>query len=187
MNNEIKTAVETLKKGGVILYPTETIWGLGCDAASVSAINRLLGIKNRPGEKGMIVLVNNPYMLEQYVVKVPEVAWQLIEVSEEPLTIVYPAARNLPAELLPEDGSIAIRITSHPLCKNIIDQLKRPLVSTSANYAGQPFPDSFGAISSEMKKVVDFSFDPRYNTPGSASPSSVIKVGLNGEIKILRK
>jgi len=187
MASEIKTAVETLKKAEIILYPTETIWGLGCDATNINGITRLLELKKRPAEKGMIVLVNSPFMLEQYVVKVPDVAWQLIEVSDEPLTIVYPAARNLPAELLPKDGSIAIRITRHPLCKGLIDMLKRPLVSTSANFAGQPFPETFGAIDAGLKKAVDFVFDPLQNKPGAARPSSVIKVGMNGEIKILRK
>ena len=122
--NAINSAVEKLKEGGVILYPTETIWGLGCDATNLNAVNRLLEIKERSSEKGMIILVNSAYMVEQYVVKVPEIAWQLIDVSDEPLTIVYPGARNLPGILLDDDGSVAIRITKHRLCSEIINRFK---------------------------------------------------------------
>jgi L-threonylcarbamoyladenylate synthase len=184
---ELKQALEVLKKGGVILYPTETIWGLGCDATSQTAVHALLDMKQRTKEKGMIVLVSNSYMLEQYVEKVPEMAWQLMEVSDEPLTIVYPAARNLPAILLPEDGTVAVRITRHRLCIELINRLRKPIVSTSANYAGQSFPESFAAVPEEIKNKAGFCFNPALNKTGNLRPSSVIRVGLNGEIKILRK
>lgn len=185
--NDINEAVNKLNEGGVILYPTETIWGLGCDATNADAIVRLLDIKERPKEKGMIVLVNSPYMLEQYVGKVPDIAWQLIEVSAEPLTIVYPQARNLPSVLLSEDGSIAIRITTHRLCREIINRFKKPIVSTSANFSGEKFPAAFKDVPISIRKAVDYCFDHTEHKAEGNKPSSIIKVGPDGEIKILRK
>ena len=185
--NAINSAVEKLKEGGVILYPTETIWGLGCDATNLNAVNRLLEIKERSSEKGMIILVNSAYMVEQYVVKVPEIAWQLIDVSDEPLTIVYPGARNLPGILLDDDGSVAIRITKHRLCSEIINRFKKPIVSTSANISGQKFPLVFKDIPISIRKAVDYCFDHVEYKAEAAKPSVIIKVGQSGEIKIIRK
>jgi len=187
MTNHINDAVKILKEGGIILYPTETVWGLGCDATNETAIKKILEIKQRPFEKGMIILVNSSYMVEQYVEKVPQIAWQLTEVSDEPLTIVYPKARNLPDILLSEDGSTAIRITSHPICREIINRFKKPIVSTSANFSGEKFPLVYKDIPISIRKAVDYCFDHTVHKPAGSKPSSIIKIGIGGEIEIIRK
>ncbi|PKP19080.1 MAG: threonylcarbamoyl-AMP synthase [Bacteroidetes bacterium HGW-Bacteroidetes-21] len=185
--NDYADIISLLKKGGVILYPTESIWGLGCDATQFKAVEKIFEIKQRPAEKSMIVLVNSEYMLEQYVEKVPEIAWQLIEVADEPLTIIYPKAKNLAENLCGSDGSIAIRLTTHPVCKNIIAGLKKPLVSTSANLSGQSAPLDFKQIPAEILSKVDFHFDPSLHRAGGNKPSSIIRLGMGGEIEIVRK
>lgn len=184
---DFKTVVEVVHKGGIMLYPTETIWGLGCDATKFQSIDKIFEIKERPANKSMIVLVNSTYMIEQYVEKVPEIAWQLLEVSDEPLTIVYPKGKNLAEQLFAEDGSIAIRITNHPFCKELISRLKRPIVSTSANISGMPNPTHFNSIDPKIKSKVDFVVDQNDFRPLGNKPSAIIKLGLGGEIEIIRK
>lgn len=186
MNNYAEV-VSLLKKGGVILYPTESIWGLGCDATNFNAVDKIFAIKKRPADKSMIVLVDSEYMIEQYVEKVPEIAWQLIEVADEPITIIYPKGKNISENLCASDGSIAIRLTTHPLCKDIISYLKRPLVSTSANFSGMASPEDFRQIPEEIKNQVDFCFDHTRNRAGGNKPSSIIRLGLGGEVEIVRK
>jgi L-threonylcarbamoyladenylate synthase len=146
MTDEVKKAVEVLKKGGIILYPTDTIWGIGCDATRDDAVNKIYRIKQRKDEKSMLVLLDDAGKLTRYVGSVPEVAWNILEVNDKPLTIIYPEAQNLAESLIAEDGSIGIRITKDEFCCNLIRQLGRAVVSTSANISGKPWPENFNSI-----------------------------------------
>lgn len=183
---EIKEIAERLKNAETLLYPTDTSWGLGCDATSVAAIEKLYQIKNRPREKSMIILVDSEQRL-QSIVDVPEMAWEIIDLSEKPVTIVYQNPRNLPKELLAEDGSIGIRIVKNNFCKQLIRTLNAPLVSTSANISGQKSSVHLKDISSEIKDAVDIVVDEHFATPNVYRASSVIKIWPDGQIKVLRE
>jgi L-threonylcarbamoyladenylate synthase len=183
---DLKKALEVLRNGGVILYPTDTVWGLGCDATNPEAVKRIYGIKKREDAKSMLVLIENPNSLNAYVREVPEVAWQLIEVADKPLTIIYPDAKNLAANLMAEDGSIGIRITSETFTEHLIQQFRRPIVSTSANLSGKSTPQNFNEIGEEIKSAVDYIVQYRQEEKTRNSPSSIIKLGTGGQIQIVR-
>jgi len=187
MQNDIKKALEVLKSGGVILYPTDTIWGIGCDATNIEAVKRIYKIKKREDSKSMIVLMENPMLLEQYVNDVPEIAWDLIEISTTPLTVVYPNAKNLAPNLIAQDGSIGIRFTKEIFSSQLIQRLRKPLVSTSANISGEKSPAFFNEIPEEIKTQVDYIVEYRQDDLTPASPSSIIKLGPGGRIDIIRK
>ncbi len=187
MNEDLKNALDVLKRGGVILYPTDTIWGLGCDATDEAAVQRIYSIKQREDSKSMLVLMENPALLERYVNEVPDIAWDLIEVASTPLTVIYPNAKNLAKNLLAEDGSIGIRFTREEFSAELLRRFRRPLVSTSANISGQPFPATFYDISEEIKKSVDYIVRFRQEETTPAQPSSIIKLGAGGQIEIIRK
>ncbi len=187
LQEEINKAGEVLKRGGIILYPTDTVWGLGCDAGNPQAIEKIHAIKKRAENKAMIVLLDNPYKLNLYVEEVPELAWNLIELSDKPLTIIYRGAKNLAANLIAEDGSVAIRITREQFSQSLCRSFRKAIVSTSANISGTPAPASFRDISAEIISAVDYVVDYRRNEPaGKAKPSSIISLGDKGEIKIIR-
>ncbi|MCC8072125.1 MAG: threonylcarbamoyl-AMP synthase [Bacteroidales bacterium] len=186
MAQEAAAAVETLRRGGVILYPTDTIWGIGCDAYNKDAIKRVYQIKRRADSKALITLVSDLAMLERHVEMVPEVAYQLLEVATRPLTIIYDHGRGVATELLAPDGSIGIRLTADPFCQRLCKALRRPIVSTSANISGQAAPASFAEISPEIIAEVDYVVGLRHDEATDAAPSSVVKLSDNGEIKILR-
>ncbi len=187
MEEDLKKAVEILKKGGVILYPTDTIWGIGCDATNKDAVKRIYDIKRREENKAMLVLLNDASWLDRYVEDVPEMAYQLNELSEKPITIIYDNAYRITPNLLGENRSVGIRISrdkfSHLLCAG----LRKPIVSTSANISGTPSPTTFAEISDEIKQAVDYIVNYRQddNTPHEAS--SVVKLSTDGTIKILRR
>lgn len=183
---DLKKALEVLRRGGVILYPTDTVWGLGCDATNPEAVKRIFDIKRREDAKSMLVLLENPNMLNSYVREVPEVAWQLIEVADKPMTIIYPGAKNLAPNLIAQDGSIGIRITSETFTEHMIQQFRRPVVSTSANLSGKPTPQNFDQIEAEIVSAVDYVVQYRQDDTRKASPSSIIKLGVGGEIQIIR-
>lgn len=183
---EIKKALAVLKNGGVILYPTDTIWGLGCDATNVDAVKKIYSIKKRAESKSMILLVDLEARLSTYVKEIPEQAWPLIEFTDKPLTIVYDGARNLPAELIAEDGSIAIRVTSDEFCKNLIGVLRKPLVSTSANISGTPAPSIYQEVTEEIRSSVDYIVNWRKDDRQRHTPSSIIKLQKGGLIQIIR-
>lgn len=183
---DLKKALEVLRRGGVILYPTDTVWGLGCDATNPEAVKRIFDIKQREDAKSMLVLLENPNMLNSYVREVPEVAWQLIEVADKPMTIIYPSAKNLAPNLIAQDGSIGIRITSETFTEHMIQQFRRPVVSTSANLSGKPTPQNFDQIEVEIVSAVDYVVQYRQDDTRKASPSSIIKLGVGGEIQIIR-
>ena len=185
-NDDIKKAVEVLRQGGVILYPTDTVWGIGCDATNTEAVKRIYAIKQREDAKSMLVLIENPNMLNSYVREVPEVAWQLIEVSDKPLTIIYPGAKNLASNLLASDGSVGIRVTAESFSEQLIQRFRRPIVSTSANLSGRPSPQNFDEIEEEIRTAVDYVVQYRQEDQTRHSPSSIVKLGIGGEIQIIR-
>lgn len=187
MKDDIEKALETLFKGGLILYPTDTIWGIGCDATNAEAVSRVYALKQREDSKSMLVLLNNANRLGQYVSEVPEIAWELIEVTDKPLTVIYPNAKNLAKNLIAEDGSIGIRIVEETFCDTLLSRFKKPIVSTSANISGQPSPTFFDEISEEIKTGVDYIVHHRRDDTIPKQPSSIIKVGVGGTIQILRK
>jgi len=186
MINDINKALEVLKAGGIILYPTDTIWGIGCDAENSKAIEKIYSLKQRAESKSMIVLVDSSEKLNKYVNFIPDVAWQLIELTEKPLTVIYPEGINLPNNILADDGSIGIRIVNDEFCKNLIYKLRKPLVSTSANLSGQPAPQTFSQIPEAIKNGVDYIVQWRQTETKRATPSSIIKLEKNNVFKIIR-
>ena len=187
MHDDLKKAVEVLKSGGIILYPTDTIWGIGCDATNTEAVKRIYDIKKREDSKSILILMENPALLNRYVDEVPEVAWDLVELSTTPLTVIYPGAKNLAANLVAEDGSIGIRFTKEEFTRQLLQRFRRPIVSTSANISGEKSPAFFDEISEEIKESVDYIVEYRQDDRMPSQPSSVIKLGPGGQIDILRK
>lgn len=181
----IHDAAEGLKAGKTLLYPTDTVWGLGCDATNEDAIKKLVAIKNRPEEKSFILLVDGVAMLERYAANIPEVCFDLIDFAVRPLTIIYDEPINLPKSLLAPDGTIAIRVTEDMNCKKMIQRLRKPIISTSANLAGQPNANSYAEISEEIKSGVDLILNERLEEV-MRKPSSIVKVGSNNNVKVIR-
>ena len=187
MVEDIKKACEVMAGGGVILYPTDTIWGLGCDATNPEAVHRVYEIKQRADSKAMLVLVDSSVKVDFYVDDVPEVAWDLIELTDKPLTIIYSGARNLAPNLLAEDGSVGIRVTQEKFSHQLCQRFRKAIVSTSANVSGQPSPANFSDISEEIKSLVDYVVTYRQDDMSRPAPSSIIKLGKGGVIDIIRK
>ena len=183
---DIRRAVEVMNKGGIILYPTDTIWGLGCDATNADAVRRIYEIKQRTDAKALISLVDSETKVQFYVKEVPEVAWDVMELSERPMTVVFDGGRNLAPNLLAEDGSVAIRITKEAFSKELCMRMKRAVVSTSANISGHPAPRCFAEISEEIKGAVDYICTSRQDEPPTQTASSIIKLGAGGEVTIIR-
>ena len=187
MHDDLLKAVEVLKTGGIILYPTDSIWGIGCDATNEEAVGRIYEIKQREDSKSMLVLMENPALLERYVDEVPEIAWDLVEISTRPLTVIYPKAKNLAKNLIAADGSIGIRFTKEKFTSQLLQRFRRPIVSTSANISGQKSPSFYNEISEEIKLQVDFIVNYRQDDITTSQPSSIIKLGSGGRIDIIRK
>ena len=187
MKEDIRKACEVLQKGGVILYPTDTIWGIGCDATNAEAVKRVYEIKKRADSKAMLVLVDNAVKVDFYVNEPPEVAFDLIECATKPMTIIYDDARNLAPNLLAEDGSVGIRVTAEEFSKQLCFRFRKAIVSTSANISGEPSPRCFAEISDEIKQAVDYIVGVRQDEPAGATPSSIIKLGAHGEVKVIRE
>lgn len=186
MREEVKKCADIVRKGGVILYPTDTVWGLGCDASNETAVKKIFAIKQREESKSMIVLVAEPHQVDFYA-QVPDVARDLVEFAEKPLTVIYPKAKGLAKSLIAEDGSIGIRVVKDEFCQQLIDVLHKPLVSTSANISGEPAPANFDEISDAIKNSVDYVVNLRQEETKKSTPSQIIKIELNGVIKIIRK
>lgn len=182
----MEKALETLLSGGTILYPTDTIWGIGCDATNPDAIAKIYEIKKREKTKSMIILVENERRLQD-LVDVPEMAWQIIDLSEKPVTLVYDNPRGLPKELLAEDGSIGIRIVKDDFCKKLISKLNKPLVSTSANFSGDKSPLKFSDIKPEIIGLVDYAVEENREKVSPWPGSSVIRIWHDNRIKVLRE
>jgi Sua5/YciO/YrdC/YwlC family protein len=186
MNEEIKKTLEVLNKGGVILYPTDTIWGIGCDATNEEAVRRIYEIKRRTDSKFMLVLLDSSRKLDFYVEEVPDIALDLIEITDKPLTIIYSEAKNVAPSLIAPDGTLGIRITEEAFSKELCFRFRKPIVSTSANISGKVSPKSFLEINSEIIRSVDYVVD--FNKDKKTTvPSSIIQVGKGGAIKIIRK
>jgi len=194
---DIEAALRVLRAGGIIVYPTDTVWGLGCDATNAEAVQRLYALKRREDSKSMLVLLDSTAKLNYYVTAVPETAWALLEaldLSDEsdisdtkPLTIIYPKARNLAANLLAEDGSIGIRITNEPFSKALCERLRHPIVSTSANISGEPTARFFNEISPQILAQADYVCRFRRDDDCPHEPSSIIKINEDGTFVIIRK
>lgn len=186
MEEEVKKALEVLASGGLILYPTDTVWGIGCDATNAAAVEKIYALKRRTDKLSMIVLVDSVDNIVRYVREVPEVAWELLEAADKPLTLVLPGGVGVAGNLLPEEHSIAIRVPKHEFCSALLRKLRRPLVSTSANISGEPTPIDYARISDAIKSGVDLVVDPACDKDSTSKPSSIIKLGLGGEFQILR-
>lgn len=187
MNEDIKKAFDVLVAGGLILYPTDTIWGIGCDATNEDAVRRVYELKKRTDSKALITLLDSPAKLNFYIEDVPDVAWDLIELADKPLTIIYDNARNIASNLIAEDGSLAIRITKEAFSQGLCNRFRKALVSTSANISGEPSPSNFSEISDEIKNGVDYIVQYRQDDTAKAKASSIMKLGKSGEIKIIRE
>ena len=185
--DDVMNALRVLRAGGVILYPTDTVWGLGCDATNALAVRKVFDIKQRDDSRSLIILVNSVSMLERYVVDPPEVALQMAEWSQKPLTIVYDRGRSLAEGVASVDGSVGVRICSDPFCDELITAFRKPIVSTSANISGTDAPALFDEISQEVINAADYVCLYKQYDRSRSSASSVIKVSANGAVKILRE
>lgn len=187
--DDIKAAVAVLRRGGIILYPTDTVWGIGCDACNASAVKKIFEIKRRDDSKALITLVGSPAQLERTVTGIPEVAYQLIEFSEKPITIVYDGiapGSGIAPELLAPDGTIGVRVTMEEFSQTLCKAFGKPLVSTSANISGEPAPASFAEISDEIKSAVDYICESRRTEASAAVPSTVMRLSEDGSFKVFR-
>lgn len=182
----IREAVQVLNRGGVILYPTDTVWGLGCDATNSEAVRRIFAIKRRADSKAMLSLTDAVGRVDYYFDRVPEIAWDLWEVADKPLTLILPRARNVAPELIAEDGTMGMRITHEAVSNALCARLRRPLVSTSANISGEPTARCYADISEEVKQAVDYIIPLRQNEAHNPAPSGIIKVDDGGLIQVIR-
>ncbi len=185
-DQDIKSAVDVLRAGGNLLYPTDTIWGIGCDATNPKAVEKVYRIKERVREKSLIILVEDLDMLRRFVADVPEIAIELMASVPDPLTIIYPSARNLPKNVLAEDGSIAIRVPRHAFCQQMLREFGRPVTSTSANLTGSPNPFSFSSIADPIREAVDHIVPMKYQHLAQPKPSTIVKITENGELHVIR-
>ena len=186
-DEDIKQAVAVMRRGGVILYPTDTIWGIGCDATCEAAVRRVFEIKQRADSKSLSVLVDSPNRLQRYVRNVPDVAWDLIDLATRPLTLILDGAVNLAPDVVAADGSVGIRVTSEDFSRQLCYRMERAIVSTSANISGEPTAHTFAEISDEVKQAVDYVCSSRQNEKRPAEASQIIKLSQNGEVKIIRQ
>lgn len=187
MKEDIDKALDILYNGGLILYPTDTIWGIGCDATNEEAVAKIYDLKRRSDNKALITLIDNPIKLDYYLKQTPELAWDLIELTENPLTIIYDDARNLASNLIGEDGSIAIRVTAEKFSNELCKRFRKAIVSTSANISGEPSPLNFNDISDTIKDGVDYIIKYRQDDTTQKKASSIIKLGNDSQIKIIRE
>lgn len=198
MRDILSEALEVLRKGGTILYPTDTVWGLGCDATNPKAVARIYEIKQRSDSKSLVLLASDLDMVAKYVKEIPSIAIDLVEVNDAPMTIIYPGAIagapdsegdrwHLAHNTVAEDGSVGMRIPMMQWCKDLVFKLGRPIVSTSANISGEPTPKRFSEIPQEIKDAVDFVVPPSVDKESTGKASQILKVGLRGEIEIIRR
>ncbi len=187
MKVEIENCLRILNAGGIILYPTDTIWGIGCDATNEMAVAKIFALKNRIDSKSMIILLDQTGRLSGYIREVPQQAYELIELSEEPLTLVLDGAKNVASNLIADDGSIGVRVTKDEFCRNLMTRFRKPIVSTSANISGQNSPSDFSEVCEKIKTGVDYIVGLRQEEKANKKPSTILKIGLKGEIKFIRK
>ena len=197
MKEQIQKAIEVLRSGGIILYPTDTVWGIGCDATDPEAVAKIYAIKNREDSKSLVLLASDIDMVCRYVKEIPEMAVQLVQVNDKPMTIIYPGAvvgnaeekspHCLAYNAVAEDGTVGIRIPMMDFCQQLVSRFGRPIVSTSANISGEATPKKFAEISEQIKSAVDYIIDPSLEKGATGKSSSIIKVGLDYSIEIIRK
>lgn len=186
LSEDLRNAVKVLKEGGIILYPTDTIWGIGCDARNEDAVRKVYEIKRRSDSKSLILLTDVPGKIQMYSDAMPDIAWDLIELSELPTTIIYSKAKNLAPNVIAEDGSVGIRVTNETFSHRLCEMFKFPIVSTSANISGEPSAACFDEISDEIKNAVDYIVSYRRDDKTKANASKIIKIEENGVFKIIR-
>ncbi|MFT5963781.1 MAG: L-threonylcarbamoyladenylate synthase [Flavobacterium sp.] len=186
INEEVHKAYEIIKEGGIILYPTDTVWGIGCDATNAEAVAKIYKVKQRAEAQSMIVLMNGEKMMYNVFKEIPEVAWQIMDLSENPTTIILDQPRNIAKNLIASDNTLGIRIVKDPFCFKLLEKMKKPLVSTSANISGQPTPKSFKEISPEIIKAVDYVVNLQREKIGG-KPSTIIKLSNDSQVKVIRK
>ena len=184
---DIRQAVQTLRQGGLILYPTDTIWGIGCDASNADAVRRVYELKRRDDSKALICLVDSAGRMQRYLRQVPDVAWDLIEFADKPLTLILDGAVNLAPNLIAADGSIGMRVTRETISHELCYCVQKAIVSTSANLSGDPSPAYFAEVAPEILQGVDYVMKSRQNDLSKAKPSQIIKLGIDGQIQIIRK
>lgn len=184
---DIKNAVECMRKGGVILYPTDTVWGIGCDATNEEAVAKVYNIKRRDDSKALICLVDSDARLQRYVRNIPNVAWDLIDAVTKPTTLILDNAVNLAPNLIADDGSIGMRITNEAFSHELCYRFQKPIVSTSANFSGLPPAQNFCDIDPELLAAVDYVCESRRGEKKPHKPSSIIKLGADGEVSVIRK
>ncbi|MCM1491473.1 MAG: L-threonylcarbamoyladenylate synthase [Muribaculum sp.] len=185
-DSDLKEAVRVMKDGGIILYPTDTVWGIGCDASNAEAVNKIYALKQREDSKSMLVLVCSEGMLQRTVKEVPEIAWQLIDAAVNPMTIIYDDAIGVAPNLIAGDGSLGVRITNEIFSSKLCERMRGPIVSTSANISGKPAPHNFHEISNEIIEGVDYVCKFRQNERRAASPSNIIKITKGNIVKVIR-
>ena len=184
---EVDAAVKALKAGDVILYPTDTVWGLGCDATNDNAVQRIFDLKRRDDAKSVIILVSDADMLARYVRQIPQMALDLLEINDKPMTIIYPEGVGLSAKVIAEDGSVAIRIPQNEFCVEMIRAFGKPIVSTSANISGEETPACFAEINAEILDGAEHIVEPSLEEGSTGLSSQIIKIGLGGEVKVIRE
>ena len=187
LNNEVAAALKVVQQGGIILYPTDTIWGIGCDATNTEAVQKIYRLKQRDEAKSMIILLDTDNKLQSYISDVPELAYDLIEFAENPLTLVMPGAKNISPALIAADGSVGVRISDHPFCQQLIQRLRKPLVSTSANISGKPSPQYFSQIDQEIIDGVDYVVDIDQHSMEIKNPSTIMRLAPNGSFEFIRR
>lgn len=184
--DDINNALEILRKGGVILYPADTVWALGCDATNSKAVQRIIEIKKRKKQQGMLVLLENINLVSSYIDDLPDVAFDIMELAVKPTTIVFEKAKNIALNLLDSNGNIGIRITTEPFTQQLIQRFRKPVVLSSANISGQASPENFAQIPEEIKQAVDYTVNYRQNETQSHRSSSIIQLGSGGLVKIIQ-
>lgn len=187
MEKEIELALEVLRKGGLILYPTDTVWGIGCDATNAEAVARIYALKRSENKHSMLVLCESADMVVRYVDKAPRIAFEVMEMATKPLTLILPGATGVAANLIPDTGTLGVRVPDHEFCRKLLRKFGRPIVSTSANISGEETPKNLAEVSREIIDGVDFVVNPRFQGRPTGKPSSIIAFGEGGEVKIIRE
>jgi L-threonylcarbamoyladenylate synthase len=187
LRDELAKALKVVQEGGIILYPTDTIWGIGCDATNTEAVKKIYQLKRRDEAKSMIILLDTDNKLESYIQEVPSIAYDLIEFAENPLTLIMPGAKNVSPALISADGSLGVRIVKHDFCQQLIQRLRKPLVSTSANMSGRPSPQNFGQIEPEIIDGVDYVVDLEQYDTERKKPSTIMRLQPDGRFEFIRR
>lgn len=187
MDKEIEAAVEVLRSGGVILYPTDTVWGLGCDATNADAVEKIYALKRSVNKKSMLVLCESADMVVRYVNKAPAIAFEVMELATKPLTAILGGATGVAANLIPDEGTLGVRVPDHEFCRRMLRRFGKPIVSTSANISGEETPKTLADVGREIIDGVDFVVNPRFEGKPTGKPSSIISFGEGGEVEIIRQ